>query len=171
MLDTDPPAAFQVGGNFGRPAGIAEALLQSLENVARHCAPSGNTTWNNSTASSGTTMQAAYVGDPSKIPLIRLLPALPLQWASNGGGSVTGLLARGGFEVDVYWDSNARLVNSTITSSMGGQVGGTLGSTPIGGSNATNITVVGQGSGGFVLLRTNKEQNYSYPFLTAIFIV
>lgn len=116
-------------------------------------------------------MQAAYVGDPSKIPLIRLLPALPLQWASNGGGSVTGLLARGGFEVDVYWDSNARLVNSTITSSMGGQVGGTLGSTPIGGSNATNIIVVGQGSGGFVLLRTNKEQNYSYPFLTAIFIV
>ena len=48
---------------------------------------------------------------------INLLPALPAAWPD---GSISGLCARGGFQVDIEWQAR-RLVLATIISKRGGQ--------------------------------------------------
>ena len=89
LFDAHPP--FQIDGNFGATTGITEMLLQSQERYADPKTPG----------------EDRYVID--------LLPALPQTWP----GSVKGLRARGGFEVDIQW-RDGKMLQATIRSPAGG---------------------------------------------------
>lgn len=90
LFDAHPP--FQIDGNFGATAGIAEMLMQSEMDIE------------NITANS-----EVQVGSNN---YIFLLPALPSQWTT---GSISGLKARGGYEVSINWN-DGKLTSATILS-------------------------------------------------------
>jgi alpha-L-fucosidase 2 len=98
MLDNGPP--FEIDGNFGGCAGIGEMLMQSRG--------AGETTIDDASGR----IRSSSDGEAT----IELLPALPKAWAT---GSVRGLCARGGFEVDCSW-RDGRLTEATIRSKRGG---------------------------------------------------
>lgn len=81
----DKCGPFQVDGNFGATAGIAEMLLQNHQRL------------------------------DSETHVVHLLPALPEAWPS---GAVTGLRARGGFELDMQW-SDRKLTRVELRSKLG----------------------------------------------------
>jgi len=78
LFDAHPP--FQIDGNFGATAGIAEMLVQSHDPYAT---PTG--------------LSGVQSGEAA---IVHLLPALPSAFPS---GSASGLRARGGLEVDIAW--------------------------------------------------------------------
>ncbi len=93
LFDAHPP--FQIDGNFGATAGIAEMLLQSHD-------------------PHGTPLGENEVRD-GKAGFLHVLPALPSAWSE---GRATGLRARGGFDVDLAW-SNGELTGVEVASRLG----------------------------------------------------
>jgi alpha-L-fucosidase 2 len=63
----------------------------------------------------GATSGIAEMLVQSQLTEIQLLPALPSAWAN---GHVKGLIARGAFEIEMYW-KNGKLTSAFITSKVG----------------------------------------------------
>ena len=94
LFDAHPP--FQIDGNFGGTAGVCEMLMQSQLSTL------------NSTLS---TLN-------SPLSTIELLPACPKEWKD---GKVSGLCARGGYEVSFEW-KDGKVRHATIKAKKKGTV-------------------------------------------------
>jgi alpha-L-fucosidase 2 len=110
LFDAHPP--FQIDGNFGACAGIAEMLLQS--HVRKDEGIRTKDEGQRTKETKGRAEESAFVLRPSLF-VLHLLPALPSAWPS---GSVRGLRARGGFEVDLDWQ-DGKLTSAVIRSTAG----------------------------------------------------
>ncbi|MFW0715124.1 glycosyl hydrolase family 95 catalytic domain-containing protein [Pedobacter sp. N23S346] len=113
-----PP--FQIDGNFGATAGIAEMLLQSIDDE------------------------------------IHLLPALPDAWPD---GQITGLKARGAFEVDLQWKSSQ--IVSVSVKSLGGSMCRLRTTLPVGLVGAKSVKA---GKFYITTFRTLKGKSYKISF-------
>ena len=87
---------------------------------------------------------------------IHLLPALPKKWPT---GSVTGLCARGGFDVDITWKDGC-LVGATITSKNGNAVSIRT-SSPVNVSSKTGPVEVIRPEPNVVAFQTEAKQVYN----------
>ena len=89
LMDAHPP--FQIDGNFGGTAGVAEMLMQS---------------------------RLQTDNDQQPTAVVELLPALPNQWSE---GCVSGLCARGGYEVSFSW-KDGKVRDCTLKARKAGTV-------------------------------------------------
>ena len=80
MFTAHPP--FQIDGNFGLTAGVAEMLIQSHDGA------------------------------------VHILPALPDAWKK---GTVSGIVARGGFEIAMTWN-DGEVMEVKVLSKIGGNL-------------------------------------------------
>jgi alpha-L-fucosidase 2 len=112
MFDAHPP--FQIDGNFGGTAALAEMLVQSREPEA---SDRQSEAWVEQAEGKHPAAPAAGAGAGDRYE-IEFLPALPKAWPS---GSVSGLRARGAFEVGLAWQ-DGKLTTATVRSLAGNPV-------------------------------------------------
>jgi len=109
LFDFHPP--FQIDGNFGGVAGVCEMLLQShlrsVNNSAKTIKDAAFVAYQKDKKQPNHFLPVAPNAALADAPyILHVLPALPSAWPN---GTVKGLRARGGFEVDISWAKGSLL--------------------------------------------------------------